>query len=178
MKSLVHSAFGALLLSAVAFHAGATGTNKLCNGRSTDIVIAVIHEEADDRRSRCELREARCRVKLQGWYTLKPAACMNVDLGTRWESYLSIFIKDKADGPYRAESFPVNDRFHKNSEEKNSGIVNVAVCMPVGAFKKELPGALAPLLNPAAACEPGEALHPVNYVMRAGPDTNVMVTVN
>jgi hypothetical protein len=178
MKSLVHLAFGALLLSVVAFHAGATGTNKLCNGRQTDIVFAVIHEGSDDPGSRCELHESTCYVTLQGWYTMRPGVCMNVDMGARWESYLSIFIKDTAAGQYRPEIFPVNDRFYKDRDEKNSGVVNVTVCMPVGPFKKKLPGALAPMLNPAVACDPGEALHPVNYVMRAGPETHVMVTVN
>jgi hypothetical protein len=178
MKSIVHLAFGALLLWAVAFHAGAAGTNKLCNGRQTDIVFAELHENSDDSGSRCEPRESRCSVTLQGWYTMKPGVCMNVDMGSRWESYLSIFIKDSAAGQYRPEILPVNDRFYKDRSEKNSGVVDVAVCMPVGPFKKKLPGALAAVLNSAVACAPGEALHPVNYVMRAGPETHVMVTVN
>jgi len=137
MRPLVHLSFGALLLSSVALHAGAAGTNKLCNGRQTDIVFAVIHEDSTDSGSRCDPRESRCYVTLQGWYTMKPGVCMNVDTGTRWESYL-----------------------------------------PVGPFKKKQPGALAPLLNPAIACDPGEALHPVNFLMRAGPETHVVVTVN
>jgi hypothetical protein len=178
MKSIVHLAFGVLLLSAVAFHAGATGTNKLCNGRQTDIVFAVIHENSDDADGRCELQRSRCDVTLQGWYTMKPGVCMDVDVGSRWESYLSIFVKDTAAGQYRPETFPVNDRFYKDRNEKSSGVVNVSACMPVGAFKKKLPGALAPMLNSAVACDPGEALHPVNYVMRGGPQTHVVVTLN
>lgn len=176
MKSIVHPAFGVLLLSAVAFHAGATGTNKLCNGRQTDIVFAVIHENSDD--SRCELQGSYCSVTLQGWYTMRPGVCMDVDVGNQWESYLSIFVKDTAAGQYRPETFPVNDRFYRDRNEKSSGVVNVTACMPVGPFKKKLPGALAPMLNSAVACDPGEALHPVNYVMRGGPDTHVMVTLN
>ncbi|CAN7761824.1 hypothetical protein LJR290_007123 [Variovorax sp. LjRoot290] len=178
MKSIVHLAFGVLLLSAVAFHAGATGTNKLCNGRQTDIVFAVIHENSDDSGSRCELQGSRCYVTLQGWYTMRPGVCMDVDVGNQWESYLSIFVKDTAAGQYRPETFPVNDRFYKDRNEKNSGVVDVTACMPVGPFKKKLPGALAPMLNSAVACDPGEALHPVNYVMRGGPQTHVVVTLN
>lgn len=119
-------------------------------------------------------------MTLQGWYTMGPGICMNVDMGTRWESYLSIFIKDTAAGQYRAEIFPVNDRFYEDRDEKNSGVANVTVCMPVGPFKKKLPGPLAPMLKAAVAvaCAPGEALHPVNYVMRAGPGTFVKLTVN
>ncbi|MBO9512970.1 MAG: hypothetical protein J7549_02545 [Variovorax sp.] len=177
MKSLVQFAFGALLLSA-ASQADAAGTNKLCNGRPTDIVFAVIHEDSDAPGSRCELRGSSCQVMLQGWYTMKPGVCMDVDMGTGWESYLSIFIKDTASGPYRPETFQVNDRFYKDRDEKNSGVADVTVCLPVGPFKKKLPGALAAMLNPAGACGPGEALHPVNYVMRAGPETHVVVTVN
>ena len=178
MKSIVHLAFGVLLLSAVAFHAGATGTNKLCNGRQTDIVFAVIHENLDDSGSRCDVQGSRCSVTLQGWYTMKPGACMDVDVGNQWESYLSIFVKDTAAGQYRPETFPVNDRFYKDRNEKNSGVVNVTACMPAGPFKKKLPGALAPMLNSAVACDPGETPHPVNYVMRGGPQTNVVVTLN
>ncbi|MGJ7506569.1 hypothetical protein [Variovorax sp. GT1P44] len=109
---------------------------------------------------------------------MKPGVCMDVDLGTRWESYLSIFVKDTPDGPYRPESFPVNDKFYKDRNEKNSGVVNVALCMPVGPFRRKLSGTLAPMLNPVVACDPGEALHPVNFVMRSGPETNVVVTLN
>ena len=178
MKSIVHLALGVLLLSAVAFHAGATGTNKLCNGRQTDIVFAVIHENSDDSGSRCELQGSRCYVTLQGWYTMRPGVCMDVDVGNQWEAYLSIFVKDTAAGQYRPETFPVNDRFYKDRNEKNSGVVNVTTCMPVGSFKKKLPGALAPMLNSAVACDPGEALYPVNYVMRGGPQTHVVVTLN
>ncbi|HET7836572.1 MAG TPA: hypothetical protein VFL43_12205 [Variovorax sp.] len=170
MKSIVHPAFGVLLLS-VALHAGAAGTNKLCNGRQTDVVLAVIHEH-------CELQPSQCHVALQGWYTMKPGACMEVDAGDRWESYLSIFVKDTADGRYRPESFPVNDRFYKYRDEKNSGVADVAVCMPVGPFTKKVPGTLAPLLKSEAACGAGEALHPVNLVMRSGPEIHVVVTLN
>ena len=178
MKSIVHLALGVLLLFAMAFHAGATGTNKLCNGRQTDIVFAVIHENSDDSGSRCELQGSRCSVTLQGWYTMSPGACMNVDVGNQWESYLSIFVKDTAAGPYRPETFPVNDRFYKDRNEKNSGVVNVTACMPVGPFKKKLPGALAPMLHSEVACGPGETLYPVNYAMRSGPQTKVVVTLN
>ncbi len=178
MKSILHLAFGVLLLSAAAFHAGATGTNKLCNGRQTDVVFAVIHESSGDSGSRCELQGSQCYVTLQGWYTMRPGACMDVDVGNRWESYLSIFVKDTADGPYRPETFPVNNRFHEDTKEMNSGVVNVTACMPVGPFKKKLPGALAPMLNSAVSCDPGEALHPINYVMRGGPQTHVVVTLN
>jgi len=178
MKSIVHLAIGVLLLSAVASHAGATGTNRLCNGRQTDIVFAAIHENSDDPDVRCELQRSRCSVTLQGWYTLKPGVCMDVDVGNRWESYLSIFVKDTAEGQFRPEAFPVNDRFYKDRNQKNSGVVNVTACMPVGPFKKKLPGALAPMLSSAVACDSGEALHPVNYVMRGGPDTHIMVTLN
>lgn len=178
MKSTVHLALGVLLLSTVAFKAGATGTNKLCNGRQTDIVFAVIHENLDDSGSRCDVEGSRCSVTLQGWYTMRPGACMNVDVGNQWESYLSIFVKDTAAGEYRPETFPVNDRFYKDMNEKNSGVVNVTACMPVESFKKRLPGALAPMLNSAVACGRGEALYPVNYVMRSGPQTNVVVTLN
>ncbi|MDM0078843.1 hypothetical protein QTH90_30860 [Variovorax sp. J2P1-59] len=177
MKSIVHLAFVALLL-VVAFHAGATGTNRLCNGRQTDVVFAVIHERSDDSASRCDLQGSRCYVSLQGWYTMKPGACMDVDVGNRWESYLSIFVKDAAAGQYRPEIFPVNDWFYKDSDVKNSGVVNVTACMPVGPFKKKQPGALALVLNSAVACDPGEALHPVNFVIRGGPETYVMVTLN
>ena len=103
---------------------------------------------------------------------------MDVEVGNQWESYLSIFVKDTAAGQYRSETFPVNDRFYKDRNEMNSGVVDVTACMPVGPFKKKLPGALAPMLNSAVACDPGEALHPVNYVMRGGPQTNVVVTLN
>ncbi|MDM0047621.1 hypothetical protein [Variovorax sp. J22R115] len=178
MKSIVHLAFGILLLSAVALHAGATGTNKLCNGRQTDVVFAVIHEHSDDSDARCELQRSQCYVTLQGWYTMRPGACMNVDVGNRWESYLSIFVKDTADGQYRPETFPVHNRFYTDRNEMNSGVVNVTACMPVGPFEKKVPGTLAPVLNPVVACAPGEALHPVNYVMRGGPETHVMVTLN
>jgi hypothetical protein len=178
MKSIVHLAFGVVLLCAVASHAGATGTNKLCNGRQTDIVFAVIHESSEDSNARCEVQGSRCYVTLQGWYTMKPGVCMDVDVGNRWESYLSIFVKDTAGGRYRPETFPVNDRFSKDRNEKNSGVVDVTACMPVGPFKKKLPGALAPMLHSAAACDPGEALHPINYVMRGGPEMHVMVTLN
>ncbi|MGK6310186.1 hypothetical protein ACMGEZ_23525 [Variovorax sp. DT-64] len=81
-------------------------------------------------------------------------------------------------GQYRPETLPVNDRFHNDRNEKNSGVANVTACMPVGSFNKKLPGALAPMLNSAVACGPGEALYPVNYVMRSGPSTHVVVTVN
>ena len=178
MKSIVHLAVGVLLLSVAAFHAGAAGTNKLCNGRRTDIVFAVIHESSDDSEARCELQRSRCHVSLQGWYTLRPGVCMDVDVGTRWESYLSIFVKETAEGRFRPETFPVNDRFSKDRNEMSSGVVNVTTCMPVGPFKKKLPGALAPMLNSVVACDPGEALHPVNYVVRSGPETHVMVTLN
>jgi hypothetical protein len=178
MKSIVHLALGVLLLSTVAFNAGATGTNKLCNGRQTDIVFAVVHENLDDSGPTCELQGSRCSVTLQGWYTMRPGACMDVDVGNQWESYLSIFVKDTAAEQYRPETFPVNDRFYKDRSEKNSGVVNVTACMPVGSFKKKLPGALAPKLNSAVACEPGEAQYPVNFVMRGGPQTHVVVTLN
>ena len=178
MKSIVHLALSALLLSAMALPAGAAGTNKLCNGRQTDIVFAVIHESSDDSDSRCELQGSRCYVTLQGWYTMKPGVCMDVDVGHQWESYLSIFVKDTAAGQYRPETFPVNDRFYKDRNEKNSGVVNGTACMPAGPFKKKLPGALAPMLNSAVACDRGETLHPVNYVMRGGPQTHVVVTLN
>ena len=178
MKSIVHLAFGVLLLSAVACEAGATGTNKLCNGRQTDIVFGVIHENSSDSNSRCELQGSQCNVTLQGWYTMRPGACMDVDVGNRWESYLSIFVKDTAAGQYRPEAFPVNDRFYEDATEKSSGVVNVTACMPVGPFKKKVPGALAPMLNSAVACDPGEAPHPVNFVMRGGPQTHVVVTLN
>ena len=103
---------------------------------------------------------------------------MDVDVGNQWESYLSIFVKDTAAGEYRPETFPVNDRFFKDRNEKNSGVANVTACMPIGSFKKKLPGALAPMLKSAAACDSGEALYPVNYVMRGGPHTHVVVTLN
>ena len=103
---------------------------------------------------------------------------MEVAVGHGWESYLSIFVKDAADGRYRPEAFPVNDRFRRDRDEKNSGVVNINLCLPVGPFRKQVPGALAPMLNPAAACGPGEALHPINYVMRSEPDTHVTLTLN
>lgn len=177
MKTILHLAFGALLLTAVALDAGATGTNKLCNGRQTDIVFAFIHENSDDSR-RCELQESRCYVTLQGWYTMRPGVCMNVDVGNGWQTYLSIFVKDTAAGPYRPEIFPVNDKFYEDRDEKNSGVVNTSVCMPVGPFKKKLPGGLAPALNPTVPCAPGEALHSVNYIIRSGPETHVIITLN
>ncbi|RZL87918.1 MAG: hypothetical protein EOP82_24745 [Variovorax sp.] len=177
MKSIVHLAFGVLLLSAVAFHADATGTNQLCNGRQTDIVYAEISEDSDDSGSRCEIQGSRCHVTLQGWYTLKPGVCMDVHVGNRWEFYLSIFVKDTATGPYRPETFPVNDRFYKDRNEKNSGVVNVTACMPTEPFRKKLPGAIAPMLNSPAACGPGEAPYPVNYVIRGEPGTHVQVTL-
>jgi hypothetical protein len=177
MRSIVHFVLGVPVLFAMAFSAGATGTNKLCNGRETDIVFAVIHEDSNDSGSRCELQESRCHVTLQGWYTMKPGVCMDVDVGTRWESYLSIFVKETAAGQYRPEAFPVNERFHKDRNEKNSGVVNASACMPAGPFKKKLPGALAPMLNSAVACDSGETPHPVNYVMRGGPQTHVVVTL-
>ncbi|MDN8618866.1 hypothetical protein [Variovorax ginsengisoli] len=177
MKKIVQPAFGVLLLS-VALHAGAAGTNKLCNGRLTDVVLAVIHEHSEQADASCELQPSQCQVTLQGWYTMGPGACVNVDVGDRWESYLSIFVKDTADGPYRPESFPVNDRFYRDRDEKNAGVVGVAVCMPVGPFRKKVPGTLAPLLKSATACGAGEALHPVNLVMRSGPETHVVVTLN
>jgi hypothetical protein len=178
MKSIARIVFGFLLLPAVASHADAGGTNKLCNGRQSDIVFAMIHENSNDSDARCELQRSRCYVTFQGWYTLRPGVCMEVAVGNRWESYLSIFVKDTADGQYRPEAFPVNDRFHKDRNEKYSGVVNVNVCMPVGPFRKQLPGALTPMLNPVVACESGEALHPINYVMRSEPDTHVVVTLN
>ncbi|MEJ8810541.1 hypothetical protein WKW77_05630 [Variovorax ureilyticus] len=178
MRSISCSAFGVLLLSAVAFHAQASGTNKVCNGRKTDVVFAVIHEDSDDPDARCDLQGARCHVTLQGWYTLKPGVCTEVAVGSRWESLLSIFVKDAADGRYRPEAFPVNEKFDKDRSEKNSGVVNVNVCLPVGPFRRQLPGTLAPLVNPVAACGSGEAFHPINYVMRSGPDTHVVLTVN
>lgn len=175
---MVHGAFGVLLSCAVAFHAHAAGTNKVCNARRTDIVFAVIHEDSDGPAAGCELQRSRCRVTLQGWYTLKPGVCTEVALGSRWESLLSIFVKDAADGRYRPEAFPVNDKFDKDTSEKTSGVANVNVCLPVGPFRRQLPGTLAPLLNPGVPCGAGEALHPLNYVMRSGPDTHVVLTVN
>lgn len=103
---------------------------------------------------------------------------MDVDVGRQWESYLSIFVKDTAAGQYRPETFPVNDRFYKDRDEKNSGVVDATACMPVGSFKKKRPGVLARMLNSAVACDPGEALYPVNFVMRGAPQTHVVVTLN
>ena len=144
MKSIARIASIVLLLSAVASHADAAGTNKLCNGRQTDVIFAMIHETSNDSDASCERQRSQCTVTLQGWYTLKPGVCMEVAVGDRWESFLSIFVKDAPDGRYRPEIFPVNDRFRRDRNEKNSGVVNVNVCIPVGPFKKQVPGALAP----------------------------------
>lgn len=178
MNPIVHLAFGVALLSAAASHALAAGTNKLCNGRNTEIVFAVIHETSDRPDASCDLQPSGCSVALQGWYTLKPGVCTDVDLGNGWETYLSVFVKETAASPYRPEAFPVNESFYKDRNVKNSGVLNVATCMPVGAFKRKLPGRLAPLLNSAVPCAPGEALHPLNLVVRGAPDAEVVVTLN